>query len=1575
MTEIRSGADITVSKALLEQIRVKSQDGITQEELTELKTFAEQDAAGLDSNEEKLLNSLDVENTSRKVVDQNIQSFQSLATHETDANEVDFSQLNVVTEESGLLSTVSFGLFGRSKEQNAIRVLNGDIPPTSNPTELTNMSERVTTELNNLDNLLGPLQKELTANTEDVRQKIAAANNIDLNAPDAQAQIDAKRQDLLDKISQFKEKGDSASFGSLKAGLSSLVSEYSRGKTAEGAPISSSYITTLQGTLFNISDSQRMGWNQEDAISSRGEETPANTEAVNASNQALNEGARAEINRFTANGEALISSLKNLRDQDPAAYREAMGNFSDSDLMLLEEQIKSLKTSTSDGSSPITQAQMSQLNLAWASLNRLSEQPLIQNVNGQNMMREDAASRVKAAEESLKVTDLTPEQRQQAEANLAEAQAFLKSIPTTEGSPSQSVVDAFNKTYGSGVEGSVQKAFYQTENAVENASLTLAQIENARTTLESLTSDYSLSASARTQLNTQLQAVVQAETALRAGQPVRFDSPEQQAAFDSVMGSIRATANPPVSNVSDNPGLCLPLPNYSPLLGMDSLMGMNLGYGLGNSSFPSLTSSNLWGYNSSSYIPPFTPSLNTPRLNYSLATDTQSLDLLTSGSLGTINPSITPGTGIGLSTFQLGNSSLPLSMGASTIGNTTFPSVSSTTEAMDAFSAEAFASTTVPQSSPQSLRDALLQGVNGSEVASPSTPGSLDEASQTRWNQLNEIARALPPAPATDPSVHRFLQSAMAEVQNPGSNPQVSASAVDEMLAAYQDIKSQSSAQVAAVAVSDAIGALNTGKSLAEVSQVLQGYRQNAAPLVERQRQIEQQADTALNNAQNQFRSNLETAGGSIEELARMSGYSGTGSRAQHFANLTPAQYAELGIPARIQKLEADLAAARTSGSSAAEGGAAPNVAALQQEINTLKSIALTQQAKVGIEGAIGRLDNQISRISASSKPEDIAAVQALRAQRANLVTMQTKIANGENFTRNEIASSGRALAVHMTGTLIAHLSKSNTSESSPEFQKAYARYQELLANPNGFSAGDMMAVFNELQTAMNRGSSTLVVRQPLPSFDVVYVDDPPTTDPSTGQIVTSSETHAADTVDGNRALVGQDATMLNIGAAVARNADVVDAASVVLNGSVISAAGTTQTLDISALSQPGPLRDEFIREFNRPGSFTKQVYDALAQRGAVPPVLKSIVDGMGQPGESPVGVSATTGGLTSGAELLTALAEQKAFTLSSVGSTRLADPTGPEITGDPAVPSMGEAYVQGIGAILNSADPEAAGNSFVGNVSEGASTVHTAVQDLQKISSQMNINAEQFQQARVESYREMLNQIMMQAALDGGISREEIQRMAQADPEMDQKTMAAINEANNLEATLELAPMPAVNSEDLFSQWLTDTLGIIRGADEKTRQIVLAQLALQMMDQVINTFYKNKNDENSEYHQDRLAALTGNRSQEIQQTQANRDVGSASNSQAVAATSGVSGGAERSSAFNLNALREQNVEGIRDQLRQVIQSVREGSPQLPISAQQETSILDGFDRVLLAGKTPGIADDQAALVGLGDLLQAQALR
>ncbi len=170
-----------------------------------------------------------------------------------------------------------------------------------------------------------------------------------------------------------------------------------------------------------------------------------------------------------------------------------------------------------------------------------------------------------------------------------------------------------------------------------------------------------------------------------------------------------------------------------------------------------------------------------------------------------------------------------------------------------------------------------------------------------------------------------------------------------------------------------------------------------------------------------------------------------------------------------------------------------------------------------------------------------------------------------------------------------------------------------------------------------------------------------------------------------------------------------------------------------------------------------------------------------------------------------------------------------------------------------------------------------------------------------------------------------------------DQKAAALVAKANELSDRLVLAPKGA-DSEELLNELVSDFLNIIRDQDYKTRQLVLAQLANQMMTDSITNFYKDKTDKNNKYHQEALSRMSASFEQNIQKSIQSSLVASASggDAQSVAAVSGQVGAAGTAEAMNVAQLRSST--------EQMLSQAQQMEPPLITNQQKEQILTSLFD-------------------------------
>lgn len=190
----------------------------------------------------------------------------------------------------------------------------------------------------------------------------------------------------------------------------------------------------------------------------------------------------------------------------------------------------------------------------------------------------------------------------------------------------------------------------------------------------------------------------------------------------------------------------------------------------------------------------------------------------------------------------------------------------------------------------------------------------------------------------------------------------------------------------------------------------------------------------------------------------------------------------------------------------------------------------------------------------------------------------------------------------------------------------------------------------------------------------------------------------------------------------------------------------------------------------------------------------------------------------------------------------------------------------------------------------------------------------------------------------------------AQAQAQTDQNVAALVKEANDLGDKLILAPKSGPSGNEQMQDLISDFINIIRDQDYKTRQLILAQLANQMMNNAITTFYKDKSDENHEYHQkemDRMAKSLKNQIEhEIETSLANQ----AQSGQAAAAVSGQVKNSVVGGIMNESKIKE-NFNQILDQSG--------------LDNSQRSRIMTGITSILNAAGTAPLDDDKVSIMDL----------
>ncbi len=168
-----------------------------------------------------------------------------------------------------------------------------------------------------------------------------------------------------------------------------------------------------------------------------------------------------------------------------------------------------------------------------------------------------------------------------------------------------------------------------------------------------------------------------------------------------------------------------------------------------------------------------------------------------------------------------------------------------------------------------------------------------------------------------------------------------------------------------------------------------------------------------------------------------------------------------------------------------------------------------------------------------------------------------------------------------------------------------------------------------------------------------------------------------------------------------------------------------------------------------------------------------------------------------------------------------------------------------------------------------------------------------------------------------------------------DQRAAELIDKANALADRLVLAP-EGENSEEFLMDLINGFINTIRDQDYKTRQLILAQLANQMMTDSITNFYKDKTDKNNKYHQDSIARMAESFQRNIQRTIQESLVSQASDSQSIAAVSGQVGAANTAEAMGIEQLRASS--------EQLLSEAQKMTPPLITDLQKEKILESLFD-------------------------------
>ncbi len=550
---INSGADLVASRKLLEQMRLAANDGVVDEtEIADLQATAETDnGEGVSDEEKQLINSINVDKTDGKLVAENIKKLQSYTSSE--ANEVDFSGLTLKTEQKSTINRFSFGLFGgketishniRMQGQSTVNTGSAESPVLNNPNTVTSMQDREPIERDNLNSLLGVMDNELAQNTPEVRQRIAEAYNLTPDSPE----VNSKIQSLRTEIAGLKSNPDQ-SVSSSSYQIRQLLNSYSSNPPAEGSPMTADYMGRLRGAIDNVTDADSMASQEQQNIAKGNIQTPDTIEKANSQLQESDTKARASLEKMVSSSENLVQAMETLNQKDPAAFKELMKGYSAADIQGLKDQVAQLKTNLASGE-PLSPAQLNQANTLWGMVDQVdksfspAEKPA--SPEELNALREG----IQHLEGTLTIFEPGSAEHQATTAELEGKRTQLAALEAKGSSSlspeSQKLTEAVRSTQSSAFSD-VLDGYWDTREAVQDRSGMVSELTHAKSTLDQLIANPSLSAAGKETLQKQLNAVNQGLSSLRESGDLSFTSDEQKQDFNKVLTSLHSMKAPPAT--------------------------------------------------------------------------------------------------------------------------------------------------------------------------------------------------------------------------------------------------------------------------------------------------------------------------------------------------------------------------------------------------------------------------------------------------------------------------------------------------------------------------------------------------------------------------------------------------------------------------------------------------------------------------------------------------------------------------------------------------------------------------------------------------------------------------------------------------------------------------------------------------------------------------------------------------------------------------------------------------------------------------------------------------------------------
>lgn len=1549
MSEIQTGNTFSVSTRLMQEVHkaATNDNTVDASELARLVQIASEDASGLTEDEKILLLSLFTKkldtsglspaekalfeklgesSTSQEIVDQNIQALKNLASHDSEANVLDFSKLQLVSETKSLLSKVTFGLFGgTNKARHNIVLSDGNIPVISNPpTTTTAMSERREMERNNLIRMMGPLKQELQEGlnpNSDVRQRLSKRLGLPPDGPEMTEKIEA----LLKKIEDFEKDPNKADWTS-SSDLTELMNSYAKNPPVGNPRINSAYMNLLLGAYWNAWDSTLMQNKQRNQFQEGNIQSPATLEALNQKLQTANQTAQTDVRAVLDKASDLITQLDALKASDPALYKQLIRGTDESAIDLLRAQVSDLKHDMSTAGS-LGQAQFAQLNHLYANLHQLEKTFAADSSSDEKIEADIAALQAMLADPNL------PESQK---AEFQKEIDKLQSQLITASSANSEKLEAIRNTLAA-AKDALSTATSSTQDAALTRSSMVFELEQAESTLVHLLSQYGISEAGRSQLQAQLDATRAALTQLKNNQEeVKFENPDQQAAFEKVLQNLQqlrpiktsmefssgARPSESSSSASESPATSPTEDKTSSEFSIGLNNPLLRGFGSSLSSSGTLR----LGGPSLNFSPSLTLETPEPPLGFSTDSET-TFGLPVSGfSLG--------GNLGGMCSYSsLSNSYLgdPFGYSADPFGlfpslgygggfagvggydpffsgyDPFFPSLglSLGTPVTDSSSVNTPTQPSQPPTSPRpSLSNLFLEGVG----ENPANLRPLSPEMEQRQKDALDMIAQLEKLQTVLPEVKGIIKDIKTFIENPTLSTD-SFNASLNILENYREILNKGvpseKAQVLFLMGAKSIqgrGSSEIEKIKHEIEQIKQKDPQTIAKSLDSfyEKLTLERTKNLANNVLNSgiytqilsiINNDPNLKAKIIQDVRDISGKNiNTIEEALDFlkkekTDLKPSLLVQIISSPAYEKYAHEFEKMKIN----------------SQDLEKEEQRLLKEVQQFTGNLTIRNLREAIPLLEKSGNTQLVAEINKFLSSKAQQASLQHLLKYAESFKNTEKI---------LTDTLKR---LESIEPRTPQIQAEINLINSILKKfrETGFITPEEYALFARSRVNRNmRFMETTLLRIPT------------LTDENREKLQDLfNKFFSAGNAEQQREAFQAIIRYLRSGA-------------IYLPLDLNFQRDMFQALELPTVNQ-ALSSDEFLNAISRfdPFEMTRETAIQGAQLMSANDIANQTIRDEQTPPED-----------TSEQAVAFVRTVTEADTSNQAVAQRAAkEPENEVYQAANTVNQTREERRLSVYSLPPDQQREELEKDYQ-EFKQVAPIFHQMHQALSEILNQLGKANDQYMIAH--GYPPLSEKLDLLALEKGEF----------ADPELSEETEALIAEANALADRLILAPTPTVSGDQYLSDLLNNFLSIIRDLDFKTRALIMQQLTQRMVNNAITQFYKDKSDENNKYHQEALSRLQANFKNQITHMLRTHLVAQAASSQSIAAVSGEVRGADLSRAM-------QNVRSASEMVKDLFAVTDQMSP--PLSNFQKMRILNQLDRVMAAAGTSDLRDDQTAITGL----------